>query len=106
MSKAETNELIEIWKDFGSQCDGEHPFWNAQDILNAIDAINLGHMPWETFTLEYPGELPETNPPSCMMKEYCVWFRDPRQVIHGILTNHDFDGEIDYAPHQIFVGGK
>lgn len=106
MSKANTDELIEIWEDFTEDCGGERPFRNAQDILNTIDAIDLGHVPWETFSLEYPGEPSETNPPSWMTKEYRVWFRDPRQVIHTILANHDFDGEIDYSPHQVFVGGK
>ena len=47
-----------------------------------------------------------TNPPSWMTKEYRIWFRDPRKIIHTILANKDFDGEIDYSPHQIFVDGK
>ena len=106
MSKANTNELIEIWEDLAGQYGGERPFRNTQDILKTIDAINLGHVPWETFTLEYPDDLPNYNPPSWMTKEYRVWFRDPRQIIHAILANKDFDGEIDYSPHQIFVDGK
>ena len=106
MSKANTNELIEIWEDLAGQYGGERPFRNVQDILNTIDAIDLGHVPWETFSLEYPGELPDSNPPSWMTKEYRVWFRDPRKIIHAILANKDFNGEIDYSPHQIFVDGK
>jgi len=106
MSKANTNELIEIWEDFATEFGGERPFRNAEDILNTIDAIDLGHVPWETFSLEYPGELPESNPPTWMTKEYRVWFRDPCKIIHAILANKDFDGEINYSPHQIFIDGK
>ena len=106
MSKANTNELIAIWEDLAGQHGGDRPFRNAQDILNVIDTIDLGHVPWETFTLEYPGELPDSNPPSWMTKEYRIWFRDPRMIIHTILANKDFDGEIDYSPHQTFVNGK
>ena len=62
MSKANTNKLIEIWEDLAGQSGGERPFRNVQDILNIIDAIDLGHVPWETFSLEYPGELPDFNP--------------------------------------------
>jgi len=106
MSKANTNQLIEIWEDLAGQYGGERPFRNAQDILTIIDTIDLGHVPWEMFSLEYPDDLPESNPPSWMTKEYRIWFRDPRKVIQAILANKDFDGEIDYSPHQIFVNGK
>ena len=106
MSKVNTNELIEIWEDLAGGFGGECPFQNAEDILNTIDTIDLGHVPWETFFLKYPGELPDDNPPMWMMKEYHVWFRDPHKVIHAILANRDFDGEIDYSPHRIFIGGK
>ena len=106
ISKANTNELIKIWEDLAGQYSGECPFQNVQDILSIIDMIDLGHVPWETFSLEYPGELPDFNPPSWMTKEYHIWFHDPHKIIHTILTNKDFDGEIDYSPHQIFIDGK
>jgi hypothetical protein len=106
MSKSNTNELIEIWEDFSGKPNNEQPFRNAEDILSTIDEIDLGHVPWEKFSLQYPGELPESNPPTWMTKEYHVWFRDPRKIIHLILANKDFDHEIDYSPHQIFVDGK
>ena len=57
MSKANTNELIEIWEDLARQHGGDRPFQNAQNVLGTIDAINLGHIPWEMFSLEYPSEL-------------------------------------------------
>jgi len=77
MSKANTNELIEIWEDLAGQYGGKRPFQSIQDVLNIIDAINLCHIPWETFSLEYSRELPDSNPPSWMTKEYCIWFCDP-----------------------------
>ena len=105
MSKTQTNKLIEIWEDLADQHRGEQPFQNTQDVLDTINEINLGHVPWETFSLKYPDE-PPFNAPSWMTKEYRVWFCDPREVMHMILKNQDFNGEIDYCLHQIFVDGK
>ena len=34
----------------------------------------LGDLPWEFFSLEYNGDLPEGNVPSWMSSEYNVWF--------------------------------
>jgi hypothetical protein len=36
------------------------------------------------------------------MKEYEVWFRDPRTVVHNMLANPDFNDEFDYAPFRQF----
>jgi len=39
-----------------------------------------------------------------MTSEYDVWFRNPRLLVHHILSNPDFDGKIDYAPVQEYIG--
>ncbi|KAL6297723.1 hypothetical protein BKA93DRAFT_745435, partial [Sparassis latifolia] len=52
---------------------------------------------------------PDSDVPAWMEGEYDVWFRDPRLVAQNMLSNPDFDGEIDYsimrqfkreAPHE------
>ena len=35
-----------------------------------------------------------------MDAEYEVWFCNPHILIHNILSNPDFDGELDYVPIQ------
>jgi hypothetical protein len=70
-------------------------------MQTVIDSIPLGDIPWEAFKLTYNGEVPETNAPSWMKKDYEVWFRDPLEVMESQIGNPDFKGEIDYAPKQV-----
>lgn len=69
-------------------------------MYNSIDTTPLGDLPWESFSLKYNGDIPEGDIPSWMDTEYDVWFRDPRSLVHNMLSNPDFEGQIDYAPVQ------
>ena len=33
-----------------------------------------------------------------MNTEFDVWFRNPRTLVHNLISNPDFDGEFNYAP--------
>jgi len=35
-----------------------------------------------------------------MNTEYEVWWRDPRAVAQGMLSNPDFKSEMDYTPYH------
>ena len=35
-----------------------------------------------------------------MDASYDVWFRDPRQLVHNIISNPDFESAFDYTPYQ------
>ena len=35
-----------------------------------------------------------------MTAEFDMWFRDPRSLVHNLLSNPDFDKEFDYSPLQ------
>ena len=35
-----------------------------------------------------------------------IWYRDPRELLHHILTNPEFALGFDYAPHKDFQGGE
>ncbi|KAG2029184.1 hypothetical protein BDR03DRAFT_936876 [Suillus americanus] len=50
--------------------------------------------------MSYKGVKPVENVPPWMKATYEVWFRDPRLLIHNILANPDFDGEIEYTPYR------
>jgi hypothetical protein len=41
-----------------------------------------------------------------MNAEYDVWYRNPRDVIAGMLANTSFDGHIDYTAYHKFDGEK
>ena len=35
------------------------------------------------------------------LKSYDIWYRDPREILKGQLSNHDFAGEIDFAAKKV-----
>lgn len=107
MSAAKTDEPSDIWAVTAAKHGEDPPFANHQSLHDKVDSIYLGHVPWQSFTCSYHGELPHVaNPPDWMKETYEVWFRDPRQVVHNILANTDFDGEFDYSPFQEFEDGQ
>jgi len=86
---------------------GVAPFASSEDLLDQIDQIKLGHVPWRSFTAAYShGQRPGPDSPLWMREEYEVWFRDPREIVHNILGNPEFSNGIDYIPYCDFVNGK
>lgn len=72
-----------------------------------IDAIKLGSVPWQSYTIKYNGLRPDNGPtPEWMTTEYQLWYRDPRKVIHNIFANPDLVNDIDYVPYRDFEDGK
>ena len=104
MSQADIDILMRLWATTTS--DGSTPFQNHQEMLATIDAIDIGDIPWQSFSATYCGEVPPENPPDWMLKEYTVFFRDPLSVVRSMISNPDFDGQFDYAPYTEFEGGK
>ena len=101
LSKKKTNRLLELWT--ATLTRSMPPVRDHADLLRQIDSIPLGNVPWECFCLKYDGPPPETNrPPEWMVTEYEVWFRNPREVIKGILTNPEFNGHVDYSVYREF----
>ena len=104
MSQADIDTLMRLWA--ATTPDGCAPFLNHQEMLTTIDAISLGDIPWQSFSAKYSGEVPPTNPPDWMSKEYTVYFRDPLSVVRSMISNPDFRGQFDYAPYREFEDGK
>lgn len=83
--------------------DRDPPFQDVRDMHDTIDAIELGGVPWPSFTItfnENDDEEPDDAP--WMTKSYEVWFRDPREILKLQLGNRDFAGEMDYAPKKVY----
>ena len=68
--------------------------------------IELGDIPWRTFSVKYSGEVPPTDPPDWMLNEYMVYFCDPLSVVWSMIANPDFQGQFDYALYREFEDGK
>ena len=106
MSAGDINFMLSLWAASLAIHDDEPPFSTATTMYNTIDAIPLGDVAWESFSLQYNGVQPaHGNVPSWMEAEYDVWFRDPRTLVHNLLSNPDFVSGFDYAPFQEHAGG-
>jgi len=83
------------------------PIVDHSDLHSTIDAIDLGNIPWQTYTAHYRGLRPENGPtPEWMTVEYQLCYRDPRKVIRGIFANPDLADNIDYIPYRDFKDDK
>ncbi|KAH9023764.1 hypothetical protein EDB85DRAFT_1870528, partial [Lactarius pseudohatsudake] len=100
MSAGDINCLLTLWAASLSAHNGKPPFANAAQMYSAIDSTPLGDTPWQSFSLKYNGIRPEGNIVSWMEADYDVWFRNPRALVHGILSNPDFKSDFDLAPLQ------
>ena len=103
MSQADIDTLMQLWASTTS--DGSAPFQNHQEMLETIDAIDVGDIPWQSFSANYSGAIPPGNPPDWMLREYTVFFRDPLSVVRSMISNPNFKGQFDYAPYREFAGG-
>ncbi|KAI0823766.1 hypothetical protein BC628DRAFT_1503960 [Trametes gibbosa] len=105
MSAGHINELMQLWA--ATLPPGQDPpFANARDLYESIDNIPLGDIPWQEFRITYTGVRPEDNVPPWMIREYTVWFRCPRRVLHTQVGNTDFAHDMDYVPKQVFHGDQ
>jgi hypothetical protein len=99
MSGGDIDFILNLWAASLAEHGDLPPFSSHDDMYGTIDSTPLGAPPWESFSLQYNDILPD-DAPSWMTSEYDVWFRNPRLLVHHILSNPDFDGEINYAPVQ------
>ncbi|EGO19241.1 hypothetical protein SERLADRAFT_374513 [Serpula lacrymans var. lacrymans S7.9] len=64
MSAGDIDTLSNLWKVSllkNGLTNGEIPFTDSQDLYRTIDAIPLGGIPWESFSLSYNGDVPEAS---------------------------------------------
>jgi hypothetical protein len=103
MSAGNINKLFNIWEASLVPFDAPAPFTNANDMYETIDSTPYGDLRWQSFTIRYNlrNDPPSAEAPAAWKTgEYDGWFRDPRKLIHNMLTNRGFDKEFDYVPYQ------
>jgi Plavaka transposase len=106
MSGGDINLLLNLWAISLMPYGAEPPFRNQDELYSCIDATTLGDIRWESFALRYTGQRPDGPIPPWMDDDYKIWFRNPRKLIHGLISNPDFKGEFDHAPFHEYVDGK
>lgn len=106
MSHSQVDKLMNIWATRTARDGGTTPFTNSKELHNTIDAIGEGDAPWYSFRVGYNGDRPQGRVPSWMDDSYQVFYRNPRQVIHTLLSNHKFDGNFDYVPYREYENNE
>ncbi|KAG0700037.1 hypothetical protein DFH29DRAFT_983264 [Suillus ampliporus] len=99
MSAGQMDTLLDLWAATLIKHDDSPPFVSHRDLYDTIDATPLGDVAWESFSMSFNRVKPAENVPPWMDATHDVWFHDPHLLIHNMLANPDFDGEIEYTPY-------
>ncbi|RXW11860.1 hypothetical protein EST38_g13995 [Candolleomyces aberdarensis] len=89
--------LLEIWAFDKMKNDSLAPFGSYTEMYSAIDAIEFGDAPWQSFSMNFADDPGHSADTSWKSATYDVWYRDPTRVISNMLDNPDFDGQFDYS---------
>lgn len=98
MSAGDIDKLMRLSKD--------PPFTDHRNLYRIIDNIEHGDVKWKTVSISYTGPAPPGLRPSWMDKSYDIWYRDPLDVVKGLISNPDFAKEFDYAPYHEYIGSE
>ncbi|KAI9432304.1 hypothetical protein BJY52DRAFT_1132806 [Lactarius psammicola] len=105
MSGGSIDLLLQLWRasliNHGTPPDEINLFDSRDSLYATIDSTPFGDALWQGFSLSYDGPRPDVTP-EWMTTTYDVWHWDPRQLLHNLLSNPDFDGEFDYVPFREF----
>ncbi|KAJ2921643.1 hypothetical protein H1R20_g15450, partial [Candolleomyces eurysporus] len=91
--------LLGIWALDKAKHDNLVPFNSYAQIYNAINSIELGDAPWQSFLMTFADDSNNLADTPWKTASYKVWYYDPAQVISNMLDNPDFDGQFDYAAY-------
>lgn len=110
MSEGDTDFLFNLMNAMLASHGDRAPFCSHSDMHDTIDATTLGEVPWNHFTLNYTGPLPEgisrENAPGWMTEDHEIWFRDPVTLLENLLANPKFKDKFNYMPYQEYATHK
>ncbi|KAH8984072.1 hypothetical protein EDB86DRAFT_3066193 [Lactarius hatsudake] len=101
MSEGDVDALLDIVE----RSNGSVPFSDHTDLYAAIDGLTVGDVPWQSFTVQFNGELGDDvdeTQPKWMSDVHEVFYRDPHLIVRGMLTNPDYEGGMDFGPYRAF----
>ncbi|KAG1847593.1 hypothetical protein F4604DRAFT_1975538 [Suillus subluteus] len=96
------NKLLDLWASTLKKHDDKPPFADFRDLYKTIDKTPLGDVRWQSFSVRYNGERPDTDVPPWMDQVFDVWYHDPQEVVRNMLANPNYAKEFDYRPYREF----
>ncbi|KAH8977368.1 hypothetical protein EDB92DRAFT_1808774 [Lactarius akahatsu] len=104
-SAAEIAEGLNLWSatSFKHGSTIGAPWRSAKEMYATIDTIEIGSLPFQTFTLQYTGPKPLV-PPCWMEEAYELNTYNILEVIQEQLATSDFKSQFDYVPYKEFNG--
>ncbi|KAI6098291.1 hypothetical protein EDD16DRAFT_1768168 [Pisolithus croceorrhizus] len=100
MPARKIDTLLDIWAASLIGLGGQPLFTNHTDLYCVIDSTRVGDVKWDNFTIRYTGEEQGSERAPWMSDSYEVWYRDPCEVIHGILASSEFTDKLDLVPYR------
>ncbi|KAG2062630.1 hypothetical protein BDR04DRAFT_1040066, partial [Suillus decipiens] len=76
------------------------PFADHHDLYHVIDSLPFGDVPWQCFIVAYDSKRLADKDSPWMDGKYEVWFCDPHEVVHNMLTNLTYANKMDYCSYR------
>lgn len=99
MPAQQIDTLLDIWTESLRNAGGHLLFANHKDLYKTIDAIQLGEVKWEYFSVKYTRTNDDNEQEPWTEDTYDVWYRCPLQMIHNLLGNPLLASKMDYRPY-------
>ena len=103
MLEGDIDFILSLWEATLISQNDHSPFQNHEDLHVKIDATTLGDHPWQKITIRNNCPLPDGPIPSWMTTEFDVWYHNPCQLVHDLISNPDFAKEFDYTLYQEYA---
>ena len=103
MLEGDIDFILSLWEVTLISQNDHSPFQNHKDLHAKIDATTLGNHPWQKITIQNNCPLPDDPILSWVTMEFDVWYHDPCQLVHDLISNPDFAKEFDYTPYQEYA---
>ncbi|KAH9006191.1 hypothetical protein EDB86DRAFT_3061299 [Lactarius hatsudake] len=96
---------VDALLDIVERSNGSVPFSDYTVLYAAIDGLAVGDVPWQSFTVQFNGELGDDvdeTQPKWMSDMHEVFYRDPHLIVRGMITNPDYEGSMDFGLYRAF----
>lgn len=105
VSKGDLNETLRILlaRTVLNGHEDDVLFSDAQEMLDTIDEIPWGDLPWHTLTLGYTGEVND-DVPQFKREPYTIFYRNALDVAEAMIGNVEFLGRFDTIPFEEYIG--